>query len=81
MAIHHDVHRSSRMLKRALVSGLPSSGVNVWDLGSVPIPVARYFIRTHSDTSAGVHVRISPFDQRVVDIRIMDRARDEPNRH
>lgn len=72
VAISRDVHRSSRMLKRALVSGLPSSGVNVWDLGSVPIPVARYFIRTHGDTSAGVHVRISPFDQRVVDIRIMN---------
>lgn len=72
VAISRDVHRSSRMLKRALVSGLPSTGINVWDLGSVPIPVARYFIRTHDDTSAGVHVRISPFDQRVVDIRIMN---------
>jgi mannose-1-phosphate guanylyltransferase/phosphomannomutase len=34
--------------------------------------VARYFIRTHPDTSAGIHVRISPFDQRVVDIRLMN---------
>ena len=71
VAINRDVHRSSRMLKRAMVSGLPSTGINVWDLGTVAIPVARYFVRTHSDTSAGVHVRISPFDQRVVDIRIM----------
>lgn len=71
VAINRDVHRSSRMLKRAMVSGLPSAGVNVWDLGTVPIPVARYFVRTHSDTSAGIHVRLSPFDQRVVDIRIM----------
>lgn len=72
VAINRDVHRSSRMLKRAMVSGLPSTGINVWDLGTVAIPVARYFVRTHSDTSAGVHVRISPFDQRVVDIRIMN---------
>lgn len=71
VAINRDVHRSSRMLKRAMVSGLPSAGVNVWDLGTVAIPVARYFVRTHSDTSAGIHVRLSPFDQRVVDIRIM----------
>jgi mannose-1-phosphate guanylyltransferase / phosphomannomutase len=71
VAINRDVHRSSRMLKRAMVSGLPSAGVNVWDLGTVAIPVARYFVRNHSDTSAGIHVRLSPFDQRVVDIRIM----------
>lgn len=72
VAMNRDVHRSSRMLKRAMISGLPSTGINVWDLGTVAIPVARYFVRTHSDTSAGVHVRISPFDQRVVDIRIMN---------
>jgi mannose-1-phosphate guanylyltransferase/phosphomannomutase len=72
VAMNRDGHRSSRMLKRAMISGLPSTGINVWDLGNVAIPVVRYFVRTHSDTSAGVHVRISPFDQRVVDIRIMN---------
>lgn len=72
VAINRDVHRSSRMLKRALISGLPSTGVNVWDLGTVALPVARYFVRTHGDTSAGIHVRLSPFDQRVVDIRMMN---------
>ncbi|MBX3013853.1 MAG: NTP transferase domain-containing protein [Caldilineaceae bacterium] len=72
VVINRDANRSSRMLKRALIGGLVSSGTNVWDLGSVPIPVARSFVRTHADTSAGIHVRISPFDQRVVDIRLMN---------
>lgn len=72
VAVNRDTHRSSRMLKRAMISGLPSAGVHVWDLGTVPIPVARHFIRTNRATSAGVHVRISPYDQRVVDIRFMD---------
>ncbi len=72
VAMNRDAHRSSRMLKRALVSGLPSTGINVWDLGNVAIPVARYFVRNHEDVSAGIHVRLSPFDQRVVDIRIMN---------
>lgn len=72
VALNRDVHRSSRMLKRALISGLPSSGVNVWDLGNVAIPVARYFVRTHETVSAGIHVRLSPFDQRVVDVRIIN---------
>lgn len=73
VAINRDVHRASRMFKRALISGLPGTGLNVWDLGTVPTPVARYFVRQDPDTSAGIHVRISPFDQRVVDIRFIDR--------
>jgi mannose-1-phosphate guanylyltransferase/phosphomannomutase len=72
VAINRDEHRSSRMLKRALISGLPSAGVNVWDLGTVPIPVLRHFVREHDAATAGLHVRLSPFDQRVVDIRIFD---------
>ncbi len=72
VAINRDEHRSSRMLKRALVSGLPGTGVNVWDLGSVPIPVLRHFVRHRTDTTAGLHVRLSPFDQRVVDMRMLD---------
>lgn len=72
VAINRDVHRSSRMLKRALMSGLPGAGVNVWDLGQVAIPVARHFIRSQPNAAAGIHVRLSPFDQRVVDIRFMN---------
>ena len=45
VAINRDIHRSSRMLKRALISGLPGTGINVWDTGTVAIPVVRYFVR------------------------------------
>lgn len=72
VAINRDSHRSARMLKRALISGLPGTGINVWDLGTVAIPVLRHFVRQRKDTQAGIHVRLSPFDQRVVDIRIID---------
>jgi mannose-1-phosphate guanylyltransferase / phosphomannomutase len=71
VTINRDPHRSPRMLKRALVSGLPSSGNNVLDLRTVPIPVARYYTRA-INAAGGVHVRLSPFDQRVVDIRFID---------
>jgi mannose-1-phosphate guanylyltransferase/phosphomannomutase len=71
VAINRDPHRSPRMLKRAIISGLASSGVNVWDLGTQAIPVARYYTR-HSEASAGIHVRLSPYDQRVVDILFME---------
>lgn len=79
VAINRDSNRSSRMLKRALISGLPGTGVNVWDLGTVPIPVLRHFVREHGDTTAGMHVRISPFDQRVVDIRMFDKQGMNPS--
>lgn len=71
VTMNRDVHRSPRMIKRAIISGLPSTGIHVADLRNVPIPVARYITRT-SDAAGGVHVRLSPFDSRVVDIRFFD---------
>jgi len=71
VTINRDAHPGSRMIKRALISGLPSAGNHVLDLRTVPIPVARYYTRA-TDAVAGVHVRLSPFDQRVVDIRFID---------
>jgi mannose-1-phosphate guanylyltransferase/phosphomannomutase len=71
VTINRDPHRSPRMLKRAIIAGLPSAGVNVWDLGTQPLPVARYYTG-QSEAVAGVHVRLSPYDQRVVDVRFID---------
>jgi mannose-1-phosphate guanylyltransferase/phosphomannomutase len=71
VTINRDPHRSSRMIKRAVVSGLPSAGNDVRDLREVPIPVARYYTRK-SNAVGGIHVRLSPYDPRVVDIRFFD---------
>jgi mannose-1-phosphate guanylyltransferase/phosphomannomutase len=68
VVVNRDPHRSPRMLKRALISGMPAAGANAWDTQSVPIPVARYYTRV-TDAAGGVHLRLSPFDNRVVDIR------------
>ncbi len=71
VTINRDAHYTPRMLKRAIVAGLPSVGVNVRDLENVPIPVARYF--THASQAAGgVHVRLSPSDGRMVDINFFN---------
>lgn len=64
-------HRTPRMIKRALIAGLPSAGVNVHDINQVPIPVARYFVR-NTDAVGGIHVRLSPHDKRVIDIKFFD---------
>lgn len=71
VTINRDAHYTPRMLKRALISGLPSAGVHVIDLHNLPIPVARFM--THElNAAGGIHVRLSPFDNRVVDIKFFD---------
>ncbi len=69
--INRDTHNSSRMLKRAIIAGLPAAGIQVQDVRTQPVPAMRYFTRV-TDAVAGIHVRISPHDRRVVDIRFMD---------
>lgn len=71
VTVNRDPHRSPRMIKRGIISGLPSAGTNAADTRSMPIPVARYYTRI-SDAAGGVHVRLSPYDSRVVDIRFFD---------
>ncbi|MEJ5197385.1 MAG: mannose-1-phosphate guanyltransferase [Anaerolineae bacterium] len=71
VTLNRDPHRSSRMIKRAIVAGLPSAGNHVLDLRTVPIPVARYYTRV-CEAAGGVHVRLSPYDPRVIDIRFFD---------
>lgn len=71
VTINRDAHYTPRMLKRAIVAGLPSAGVNVCDLQNVPIPVARYYTyATHA--AGGIHVRLAPHDNRVIEIKFFD---------
>lgn len=71
VTINRDAHYTPRMLKRAIIAGLPSAGINVVDLRTLPIPVARYF--THaSGAFGGIHVRLSPVDNRVIDVKFFD---------
>jgi mannose-1-phosphate guanylyltransferase/phosphomannomutase len=55
-----DTHPASRVMNRCVISGLLSVGVNVLDLRSYPLPLARYAVRVGGD--GGVHVRIAPED-------------------
>ncbi|MBI1892935.1 MAG: nucleotidyltransferase, partial [Candidatus Rokubacteria bacterium] len=66
-----DHHKASRMINRALMTGLLSAGVDVADLGIAPIPVVRYQIRALG-LAGGTHVRKSPFDPVLLDIRCFD---------
>ncbi|HTI13307.1 MAG TPA: mannose-1-phosphate guanyltransferase [Dictyobacter sp.] len=71
VCLNRDSNRTSRMIKRGINAGMPSAGINVHDINQVPLPIARYYIRT-TGAAGGVHVSVSPEDQRVVDIKIFD---------
>ncbi len=66
-----DNHKSSRIIDRAIMTGLASVGVNVYDLRVVPTPVARYAVRALK-VAGGFHVRKSPYDPKLMDIKFFD---------
>ncbi len=70
IAFSRDYTRSARMIGRALMSGMISSGTHVIDLSVLPAPVTRYWAR-HNHVNA-VHVQTSPVDPRSADVRIFD---------
>ena len=72
VTMNRDQHRSSRMLKRALMGGIVSAGVHVADLSQAPLPIGRFHTR-RIGAIGGVHIRISPFDVRVCDLKFFDR--------
>lgn len=71
VVVNREPHNTPRVLKRAILSGLPSAGVHVRDSATQPIPVVRFYVR-EVDASSGIHARLSPYDNRVVDIKFFD---------
>ncbi|MDO9026820.1 MAG: mannose-1-phosphate guanyltransferase [bacterium] len=71
VATSRDGHPASRMINRALLAGLLSSGVNAEDLRSMPIPLLRYQLKSGKEMG-GIHARKSPFDSKFVDIIFFD---------
>lgn len=65
------VHKTSRMINRAVMTGILSTGVNVHDYGVTPMPVVRYLAK-HGDEVGGIHTRRSPFDPQLVDLKFFD---------
>lgn len=67
-----DAHKASRMIKRSMISGLLSTGVKVGDLRAAPIPVVRYEV-AKENVDGGIHVRLSPKDPNIIEIRFFDK--------
>src|SRR2546427_220746 len=66
-----DGQRPSRMIKRAMIAGMMSSGASIIDLSELPIPVVQFYAREHPVAGA-VHIQMSPLDSRSADIRLFD---------
>ncbi|CAN5375041.1 mannose-1-phosphate guanyltransferase [soil metagenome] len=60
-----------RMIKRAMITGFTSAGLDVADLRVLPAAVARHLLRTEG-YEAGLHVGTSQSDPEVVQIRFFE---------
>ena len=70
VTISRDGHPISGLMCRSLVAGLMSTGVNVVELNTFPLPVTRF--ATCEIGEAGVHVRIAPNDSQSVLFEFLD---------
>jgi mannose-1-phosphate guanylyltransferase/phosphomannomutase len=61
-----------RMIKRALISGLSSTGVQVADLRTLPAPVGKHLMKTQG-YDVSFHVGASTTDPEAVQIRLFER--------
>jgi len=66
-----DVSRAATVLKRAVVSALNASAIDVRDLEVAPAPVTR-FATAHSDAAGGIMIHTTPADPQSVDIVFLD---------
>ncbi|MGE5582767.1 MAG: sugar phosphate nucleotidyltransferase [Bacillota bacterium] len=71
MAVSSDNFRAARVLKRALVAGALGAGVDVYDLGTLTIPVVRFAIHTLG-VKGGVHLQINPREAEGILIQFFD---------
>jgi mannose-1-phosphate guanylyltransferase/phosphomannomutase len=66
-----DAPPGCRMIKRAMIAGLNSTGVDIADLRVLPSAVNRHLLKTES-FDAGFHVGVSYTDPEIVEIRFFE---------
>src|SRR5262249_6591030 len=71
VVLSRDSDPASRVIGRALSSGLMGAGVNVSDLEQTPIPLTRHFL-LGGRQAAGVHIRKNPYDKFRSDLIFFD---------
>ncbi|MBI4534259.1 MAG: NTP transferase domain-containing protein, partial [Candidatus Melainabacteria bacterium] len=69
--VSRDYWGISRMISRALSSGLMSVGIEVQNLESMPLPIARYYAKTQR-ASGLIHTRVSQREPDRISIEFFD---------
>jgi mannose-1-phosphate guanylyltransferase/phosphomannomutase len=72
VVVARDPFRASRMIKRAFIAGVLSTGVDVLDLRAMPLPITRFTIRT-AGAAGGVNIRMAPHNSRITLMEFLDR--------
>jgi mannose-1-phosphate guanylyltransferase/phosphomannomutase len=68
-----DATNVCRMIKRGLVAGLASVGVNILDNQEMPLPITRHSIRANN-CIGGIHVRLAPDQDNMGLIEMFDKS-------
>ena len=71
IAVSCDSYQISRSLKKAIISGLQSSGIDVIDIGQTVTPVLRYSVY-NLEAKGGVNIRVSPRDPEKITIEFLN---------
>ncbi len=58
VVISSDNYKISSSLKRAVISGLQTAGINIIDIGNTISPVARFSVN-YFEAGGGIHIRVS----------------------
>ncbi|MGF7239223.1 MAG: sugar phosphate nucleotidyltransferase [Frankia sp.] len=66
-----DTSRAARALKRAVISALNASALDIRDLEVAPMPVTRFDVRS-SGAAGGIMLRTTPGDAESIDIVFLD---------
>ncbi len=72
VAVSRDAHPFSRLIKRALVSGLLAVGVDIDDLEESGVPSTRFLTAYGLALSGGIHVRVADQHPSVTYIEMFD---------
>ena len=67
-----DNEKVCRMINRAIMTGILSVGSEVADARTIPIPVARYQLKTSSHEKGGLHTKRAPHDPGLIEIHFFD---------
>ncbi len=71
VVVGRDTYLISRMIKRALIAGLQSAGVNVYNVRILPTPLIEEAVKTYK-TEGGISITVPRENENLINIRIFD---------